>query len=77
MHVAIAIAVGLCATLALVLVAGMTPFIGIPIIVVLVVVVLMSGSVFARNTKRRLDTEGVPSTREAAYEPAEDPAERR
>jgi hypothetical protein len=76
MHVAIAIAVGLVATLALVLVAGMTPFMGIPIIVLLVVLALLGGAVFARNASRKLETEGVPTTREAAYEPVVDPAER-
>jgi hypothetical protein len=77
MHVAIAIAVGGLATLVLVLAAGMTPFVGIPIIAVLVVIALLSGAAVARTAKRELDAGDVPSTREATYDPVVDPAERR
>ena len=76
MHIAAGLAIALVATLALVLVAGMTPFVGIPIVVVVVGLAALWAGIAGRQASRRLETD-TPSTREAAYDPVVDPAERR
>jgi hypothetical protein len=82
MHVAIAIAVGVLAFGLLVLLAGLTPFIGIPLAVILALVPVaffaMAGRRAASGTAGggRLEKSGVPSTGQASYEPVVDPGDR-
>ncbi len=80
MHVAIAFALGLLAFALLVLLAGLTPFIGVPIAVVVFLIpiawVAGLGRVFAEKEHGHLDKSGVPSSAAASYEPTVDPAER-
>lgn len=75
MHVAIALAVAVIAILALVGIAGASPFIGIPILVVALGFAALYAVMAKRAAERSLDTD-VPSTREASYTPATDPTER-
>jgi hypothetical protein len=76
MHVVVAIAVAFVVVLLLVLVAGMSPFLGIPILVVSAIAPALWAAVAARLGRRGLNSD-VPSTREASYDPVVDPAERR
>jgi hypothetical protein len=76
MHIAAALGIAVVATLLLALVAGVTPFVGIPIAVVVVGIAALWAGVAGRESSRRLESD-VPSTREAAYDPVVDPAERR
>jgi hypothetical protein len=77
-HVAIAFVLAILAIALLVLLAGLTPFLGVPIAVVLFVIpfvwVALAGGAAGRG--RRVDKSGVPSTAQATYDPAVDPAER-
>lgn len=75
MHVAVSLAIGVVVTLALFLLAGMSPFIGIPILVVALVFPALWAAISARLAQRRLQSD-VPSTREASYDPVSDPADR-
>jgi membrane protein implicated in regulation of membrane protease activity len=78
MHVTIALAVGILAFGLLVLLAGLTPFLGIPLAVVFGLVPLVFFALAGRSATRgeRLDKSGVPSSAQASYEPVIDPAER-
>jgi hypothetical protein len=78
MHVTIALAVGILAVGLLVLLAGLTPFIGIPLAVLFALAPLAFLALAGRSATRggRLDKSGVPSSAQASYEPVVDPAER-
>jgi hypothetical protein len=78
MHVAVALAVGVFAFLVLVLLAGLTPFIGVPIAVLVFLAPIAFFAFVGRQaeSRRKLDEPGVPSTGEATYEPVVDPSER-
>jgi membrane protein implicated in regulation of membrane protease activity len=75
MHIAIAIGVAVVLTLGLVLVAGTTPFVGIPVLIVAVAIAAMFAGAVRRASERRLESD-APSSREASYEPVIDPSER-
>jgi hypothetical protein len=77
-HVAAGVAVGVMAFGVLVLLAGMTPLLGIPIALVLFLVPVLWGVTAARSAGEPsgLDKSGVPSSGEASYQPVTDPAKR-
>ena len=75
MHVAVALGIGLVATFFLVVVAGATPFVGIPILVVAVVIAALYAVIARRLAERSLETD-APSSAEASYQPVVDPADR-
>ena len=68
MHIAAALGIGLVATLALVLLAGMTPFLGIPVLVVALGVGALWGAAAGRAAKRTLETD-APTSAEASHDP--------
>jgi membrane protein implicated in regulation of membrane protease activity len=83
MQVAVALAVALLAFGVLVLLAGLTPFIGIPLAVAIFLIPIAfivatgrRGAERAGGGEGTVEKSGVPSTREATYEPTVDPAER-
>ncbi|MFL5821227.1 MAG: sensor domain-containing protein [Solirubrobacteraceae bacterium] len=76
MHVIIALAVAAVAIFFIVLIAGATPFVGIPIVVVALGIAAVWAAIARRTAERTLDTD-APSTGEASYDPVVDPAERR
>lgn len=78
MHVAVGLFLAILAVLLLVVVAGATPFVGIPVAVVLLVAPFAWVALTGRRAaeRGRLDKSGTPTTGEAAYRPAVDPAER-
>jgi hypothetical protein len=78
MHVAIALAVGVGVFALLVLLAGLTPFIGIPLAVIfgLLPVAFFALAGWSAARGGRVEKSGVPTTRQASYEPVVDPAER-
>lgn len=78
MHVAAAMAIGLVALFFLLVVASLSPFIGIPIAVFLALIPVLWAVAARRITAERtsLGSE-VPTSSEASYDPAVDPAERR
>jgi len=78
MHVTIALAVGIGAFALLVLLAGLTPFIGIPLAAVLALVPVAFFAIAGRSAARggSLDKSGVPSTSQASYDPVVDPGDR-
>lgn len=75
MHITIAIGMALVVTLGLVLVAGVTPFVGIPLLIVAVAIAAMFAGATRRASERRLESD-APSSREASYNPVIDPSER-
>jgi hypothetical protein len=76
MHVAIALAVAVVAIFLIVVIAGVTPFVAIPIVVVALGVAVVWAALTRRMSERTLETD-VPSTREASYDPVHEPGERR
>jgi hypothetical protein len=76
MHVAVAVGVAVVLTFFLMVVAGATPFVGIPILVVAVGIAALYAVIARRLAERTLDTE-APSSAEASYQPVVDPADRR
>jgi hypothetical protein len=78
MHVAVALAVGVGAFALIVLLAGLTPFIGIPLAVVCALVPVALFGIAGRKAadRGRLDKSGVPTSGQASYEPVVDPGER-
>jgi membrane protein implicated in regulation of membrane protease activity len=79
MHVTAALAIGVLAFAVLVLLAGLSPFIGIPVAVVIFLAPVAWFAVVGRRVaekRRTVDKSGVPSSRAASYEPVVDPAER-
>jgi membrane protein implicated in regulation of membrane protease activity len=78
MHVAVALAVGVLAFGLLVLLAGLTPFIGIPLAVVAALVPVVFLTIAGRSAGGRSHPpkSGVPSSKQASYEPVVDPGER-
>ncbi len=68
MHVVVVLGVALLAILALVLLAGMSPFVGIPILVVAFGVAALWGVATRRAAERRLETD-APSSAEASHDP--------
>jgi hypothetical protein len=78
MQVAVGFAIALIAVFFLVLLAGLSPFIGIPIAVFLGVIPVLWLVATRRLTEEKATLKSdVPSTAEASYQPAVDPAERR
>jgi hypothetical protein len=77
-HVFVALAVAVLSFAVLVLLAGLTPFVGIPlaILLALVPVAFFAAGGRAAAGRRTVEKSGVPSTGEASYEPAVDPGER-
>jgi membrane protein implicated in regulation of membrane protease activity len=78
-HVTAALAVGLMVFAVLVLLAGLTPFIGIPVAVMVFLAPIAWFAVAGRRVaekRRTVDKSGVPSSRAASYEPVVDPTER-
>lgn len=75
MHITIAVGIALVLTLGLVLVAGASPFVGIPLLVVALGIAAMFAGAMRRATERRLESD-APSSREASYDPVIDPSER-
>ncbi len=75
MHVAIALGVALVAIFFIVIIAGATPFVGIPILVVVFGFAALYAVVARRMAERKLDSD-VPSTGEASYTPTVDPSDR-
>jgi hypothetical protein len=63
------------AVFVLIVLIGMTPFLAIPIAALLLISPWLIGA-HAATERRRGRRTGVPSTREASYEPVADPAER-
>ena len=76
MHVVIALAVAAVAIFLIVVIAGATPFVGIPIVVIALGVAVVWAALARRMGERTLETD-APSTREASYDPVTDPGERR
>ena len=78
MHVAVGVFLAIAGFVALVVMMGATPFIGIPVAVVLLVLPFAWGALTAKRAgeRGRLEKAGVPTTEEATYRPAVDPAER-
>ena len=68
MHVVIALVIALIAVLALVLLAGMTPFVAVPILVVGLGVGALWAAAASRAAQRRLETD-APSSAEASHDP--------
>jgi membrane protein implicated in regulation of membrane protease activity len=78
-HVTAALALGLLTFAVLVLLAGMTPFIGIPLAVLVFLVPVAwfaAGGRRVAERRRTVEKSGVPSSRAASYEPRVDPGER-
>lgn len=75
MHVAVGIFLAMVAVFVLIVLIGMTPFLAIPIAALLLISPWLIGA-HAATERRRGRRTGVPSTREASYEPVADPAER-
>jgi hypothetical protein len=77
MHVAAGIGIGLVALLLLLVAASLSPFVAIPVAVFLAVIPALWVVAARRLVRERhsLSSE-VPSSREASYDPAVDPAER-
>jgi uncharacterized membrane protein len=76
MHVIVALAVALVAIFFIVVIAGATPFVGIPIVIVALGIAALWAAAARRAYERKPDTR-APSTREATYDPVVDPSERR
>jgi hypothetical protein len=78
MHVAVALAVVVLALAAVLLLAGLTPFIGIPlaILIALVPVAFFAAGGRLAVGRRTVEKSGVPSSGEASYDPTVDPGER-
>ena len=79
MHVAVGVFLAFLSLLLLVGIMGATPFIGIPVAAVLLVAPFAWGALAGRMAQERagnLDKRGVPTTEDATYSPAVDPAER-
>ena len=78
MHVAVGVFLAIMSLLLLVGLMGATPFIGIPVAVVLLVApfawAAMAGG--RAGGRGRLEKQGVPTTEEASYQPAADPGDR-
>jgi hypothetical protein len=68
MHVFVALGVAIVAILALVLLAGITPFVGIPIVVVALGVAALWAAAARRAATRRLETD-APTSAEASHDP--------
>jgi hypothetical protein len=68
MHVVVALGVAVVAILALVLLAGMTPFVGIPIVMVALGVAALWAAAARRAAERRLETD-APSSAAASHDP--------
>jgi hypothetical protein len=77
-HVAGAMAAALVAFFLLVVVIGLTPFLGIPVAVAVFLGPVAWFALADREAagRRRLEKSGVPTTQEATYEPVVDPADR-
>jgi Putative sensor len=75
-HVVIALAVAAVAIFLIVVIAGATPFVGIPIVVVALGIAALWAALTRRMGERTLESD-APSTREASYDPVSDPGERR
>ena len=76
MHVVIALAVAAVAIFLIVIIAGATPFVGIPIVVVALGLAAVWAALSRRMGERSLESD-VPSTQEASYDPVSEPGERR
>ncbi len=78
MHVAVGVFLAIAGLALLVGLMGATPFIGIPVAVVLLVAPFAWAGLTGRRTVegRRLEKRGVPTTEDASYTPSVDPAER-
>jgi hypothetical protein len=74
MHVVIALAVAAIAIFLIVVIAGATPFVGIPIVIVALGIAAVWTAMARRIGERALETD-APSTREASYDPVRDPGE--
>ena len=74
MHIAIALAIAVVATLALAGLGVASPFIGIPILAFALVFAGIYALIARRLAERSLDTD-APSTREASYTPVTDPTD--
>ena len=77
MHVAAGLGIGVVALLLLLVAASLSPFVAIPVAVFLAVIPVL-WAVAARRLVAERSSLGsdVPSSREASYDPAVDPAER-
>jgi len=71
-------AAALVAFFLLVVIIGITPFMGIPLAVLVFLGPVAWFALAGRKAedRRRLEKSGVPSTQEATYQPAVDPADR-
>jgi hypothetical protein len=78
MHVPAAMAAALVAFFLFVVVMGITPFVGIPLAVVVFLGPVAWFALADREAmgRRRLENSGVPTTQEATYEPVVDPSDR-
>jgi hypothetical protein len=78
MHVAAALAAALVAFFLVVVVMGITPFVGMPLAVVICLGPIAWLALASRKAagRRRLEKSGVPTTQEATYEPVIDPSDR-
>ncbi len=61
---------------AVLFVSGLSVFLAIPVLVVVLVGAAVWFRVFASASRRAAPTSDVPSTREASYEPVIDPSDR-
>jgi putative sensor protein len=75
-HVIIALALAAVAIFLIVVIAGATPFVGIPIVVLALGIAALWAMLTRRMGERTLESD-APSTREASYDPVSDPGERR
>ena len=78
MHVAVGVFLAIASLALLVGLMGATPFIGIPVAAVLLVLPFAWGALAAGRARNRgrLEKHGVPATEDTAYQPAVDPADR-
>jgi hypothetical protein len=76
MHVVIALAVAVVAIFLIVVIAGATPFVGTPIVIVALGIAAAWAGLARRMGDRTLETD-VPSTGAASHDPVSDPGERR
>ena len=74
MEAAVAIFIGLVIAFVVIVVAGMSPFLALPILAIVLAIPVLYGRMSARMSRGPVDE--APSSREASHDPVVDPSER-
>jgi H+/gluconate symporter-like permease len=74
MEAAVAIFIGLVIVFVVVVVAGLSPFLALPILALVLAIPVLYGRMAARMSKGPVDD--APSSTESSYDPVVDPSER-